>query len=113
MSCYNLPYVIRDRGNDDFRCERHTAVIQNGNHHVTRYSYFDREQRAKLRIAILFDNKHGRMRIDEILHRLVEWECLDAHVVHRESLFAQAIDSFEHSRIATAYGNNSNLRVRL
>src|SRR5688572_33426495 len=80
-----LTQLRHDAVDDHLRADREPAVVKDGPQPRLLDRCLEREQRPKLRVAVLLDHEYGAVRGEERLDVLPEWEGADAHVVNLDT----------------------------
>src|ERR1051325_5215316 len=87
---------------DEIRRQRQPTVIEQRTQPIRGRAELDHEERAKLRIAVLFDDEAAFVAIEERANVRSEGKRLDAHVIEWDSALGEAIDGLVHRRMTPA-----------
>src|SRR5579872_6238271 len=80
------------------RAQRKAAVDQDRSQLLFFHRGFEQQQRAQLRIAVLFYDEADIVFCEESFRDAVEWETAYAQEIGADSEFGQPVDGFAHGQ---------------
>src|SRR5579863_7973527 len=94
--------LLEDAIDDVSRAERESTIHQNGTQLFLRHVGLERQERAELRVAVLFYHEAKLIFGEERFHGGIEGKTADAHEVANDAPFLKEIQTFANCQVAAA-----------